>query len=298
MTFLPKRDLLLALAVVLIWGAHFIVIKAGVSQIAPMVALTLRFGLTALVFLPFAPRPDKRTFKKIAEIGILMGVCHQGLLFMGLQRLDPSSVAVLIQSQIIFAVLLGYWLLGEKFYWRTTLGLLVSGAGLLVMLGVPDVHSSPAGLVMILASALVLAFSYVRMRQLSRVHPITFIAYLNLVSAPLAAIASIPLGGVQAWAHLPDINWAVMGGVLAYQVFIVSFSHVWWQQLLSRNEVAKITSFNLLSPPIAIAISVAFLGTKLTLPLVAGAGLIAAGLAVVIIRRAQLGRKAPVTLVE
>lgn len=298
MTFLPKRDLILALAVVAIWGAHFAVIKFGVSVVSPMVLLALRFGITGLVFLPFAKMPDWRTFRKMAEIGILMGVMHQALLFTGIKLLDSASVSVLMQSQTVFAVLLGWFLLGEKFAWRTTLGLVISGFGLVAMLGVPDVQSSPQGFWIIILSAVVLGFSYVRMRQLSSVHPATFACVINLVSAPLAFAVSLGLGEGPEWLDLNNADLTTLGLVLAYQVCIVSFSHIWWQQLLSRNEVAKVTCFNLLTPPIAIAIAVAFMGTKLTPMLMAGAALTLVGVGVVVLRRVQKHRNDPVALVE
>jgi O-acetylserine/cysteine efflux transporter len=298
MTFLSRRDLILAMAVVAIWGAHFAVIKIGVAIVSPMILLSLRFAITGLVFLPFAKMPDMRTFKKMAEIGILMGVMHQALLFTGIKLLDSASVSVLMQSQTVFAVLLGWMLLGEKFAWRTTLGLLISGLGLVVMLGVPDVQSSPKGFWIIILSALVLGYSYIRMRQLSVVHPATFACVINLVSAPLAFAVSLIMGEGTEWTNLPDIDWTGLGLVLAYQAGIVSFSHIWWQQLLSRNEVAKVTCFNLLTPPIAIAIAVAFLGTTLNAALVWGTLLTLIGVGVVVIRRVQKHRNDPVTLVE
>jgi len=297
-TFLPRRDLILALLVIIIWGGHFAVIKAGVMQMHPLVALTLRFGLTGLLFLPFAKMPDRKTFRRIIEIGILMGVLHQGLLFWGIQLIDPASVAVLMQSQTVFAVVLGWLLLGEKFAWRTTLGLGLSAIGLIVMLGVPDVAASPKGFGILMASSMVLSYSYIRMRKMGKVHPASFIAILNLTSFPIAGLFSLAFGGVAAWRHLPDVDWAIMGAVLAYQVLVVSLSHTWWQQLLSRNEVAKVTCFTLLTPPIAIAVAMIFTGTQLTLPLVVGTLLITAGLGVVVIRRVQKKRNEPVTLVE
>lgn len=298
MFFLPRRDLGLAFLVILIWGAHFAVIKMGVTQTHPLIALTLRFGLTGLLFLPFAKMPDRKTFKRMVEIGILMGVLHQGLLFWGIQLIDPASVSVLMQSQTVFAVILGWLLLGEKFAWRTTLGLVLSGLGLMVMLGVPDVASSPQGFGILMLSSIILSYSYIRMRKMGKVHPATFVTVLNFASFPIAGLLSIPFAGMDAWAHLPDVNWTILGCVLAYQVCIVSLSHMWWQQLLARNEVAKVTCFTLLTPPIAIMISVIFFGTQLTLPLVAGTLLISAGLGVVVIRRVQKHRNDPIVVVE
>lgn len=298
MFLLPRRDLLLAFIVVLIWGAHFAVIKAGVSQMHPLAALTLRFGLTGLLFAPFFKMPNRKTFRRMVEIGILMGVLHQGLLFWGIQLIDPASVSVLMQSQTIFAVLLGWLLLGERFAWRTTIGIILSGLGLIVMLGVPDVASSPKGFLILMISAVILSYSYIRMRKMGKVHPGTFVTVLNFASFPIAGILSFVFGGTEVWAHLPDVNWWIMGAVLAYQVFVVSLSHMWWQQLLARNEVAKVTCFTLLTPPIAILVSVIFMGTQLTLPLVLGTVLITAGLGVVVIRRVQKHRNEPVVVVE
>ncbi len=298
MASLHRRDTLLALIVMLIWGAHFAVIKMGVMQIGPYASLALRFGLTALIFLPFARWPGWLIFRRIAIVGVLMGVLHQGLLFASLQSLDSASVAVLLQSQTLFAVIMGWIFLREKFGWRTMLGLGFGAAGVMVMLGVPDVASSPKGFVMALLSAFVLAYSYIRMRQLSYVQAPTFIATINGVSFPFALLAAIVLGGQGAIDMMRAANWWVVGGVLAYQIILVSMSHSLWQKLLSRNEVARVTCFTLLMPPIAIAIAVAFLGTPATPQLLVGAGLILAGLGIVVIRRVQKHRNDPVAIVE
>ncbi|USO07510.1 MAG: DMT family transporter [Rhodospirillales bacterium] len=299
MSSLDRRDTLLALAVILIWGAHFAVIKAGVTQLGPFVSLTLRFGLTALAFAPFARWPGWPVFRRMAIVGVLMGVIHQGLLFAALGRLDSASVAVLMQSQTIFAVLMGWMILRERFGWRTALGLGVGALGLVVMLGVPDVAASLGGFALAMASSLVLSYAYIRMRQLSHVHGPTLIAVLNGVSFPFALLASFTLAaGDRGWAHAPAADWRIVGFVLAYQVGLVSFSHSLWQKLLARNEVARVTCYTLLMPPIAIAVGVIFMGTPLTRQLFEGAGLILAGLGIVVLRRVQKHRNAPLAAVE
>ena len=298
MTALSRRDTLLVLFVILIWGGHFAVIKAGVSEVGALTSLALRFGVTTLLFLPFFKWPGWPTFKKIAEIGILMGAIHQGMMFSGVKFMDSSSVAVLVQSQTIFSVILGRFLLGETFYWRTTLGLFIGAMGVVVMLGVPDVGNHPVAFALIVGSALVLALSYIRMRQLPPVNPMTFIAVINLVSLPFAIVGSLAVDGIGAWTRLPDINWHTMGIVLAYQDVLIAFTHILWQRLLSRNEVARVTCYTLLTPVVAISISVLFLGKTLTMPLVLGAGLIIAGLGIVVLRRVQLKRERPITTIE
>ncbi|NBX66221.1 MAG: EamA family transporter [Proteobacteria bacterium] len=298
MTALSRRDTLLVLLVILIWGGHFAVIKAGVGEVGALISLTLRFAVTFLLFLPFFKWPGWETFKKIAEIGFLMGVIHQGMMFTGMQNLDSSSVAVLVQSQTIFSVILGRIMLGETFAWRTTLGLMIGAIGVVVMLGVPDVGSNPISFFLVVGSASVLALSYIRMRQLPKVNPMTFIAIINGVSLPLAALASFMTDGMSGWSKVPDANWLTLSGVLAYQAVLIAITHILWQRLLSRNEVARVTCYTLLTPVVAIAISVLFLGKVLTWPLLLGAGLIMGGLGIVVIRRVQMKRDRPVNIID
>ncbi len=297
MMTLPRRDKFLALLVVVIWGVHFFAIKAAVAQMDPLVALAIRFGIVGLLFLPFATRCDRKTFWKVAEIAVLMGAIHQSLLFCGLKYLAPATVSVLLQSQIVFSVLMGWWFLGEKFKWRTTLGIIISLIGIVVMLGVPDIAASIKGFAMIMISAIALSASSIRMRQLTPVTPATFVAILNLVSFVLVGISSLVFSGEGAWEHLGRADWKVMGIVLAYQAFVVSISHFWWQQLMSRNEVAKVTCFSLLTPLVGIGIALA-MGASISLSLVIGTVLILMGLAVIMVRRVQKNREGPVVMVE
>lgn len=140
---MPLRDIVLALLVILIWGGNIIAIKIGVTELAPPVMLTLRFALTALVFLPFIKWPGRKTFWLLAEISIYMSVLHQGLLFIVLRMLDASTMAILLQSQILFATLLGWIILKESIGWRTAIGLGLGFMGLLLTLGGPDLNQHP-----------------------------------------------------------------------------------------------------------------------------------------------------------
>ncbi len=48
---MPVSHLLLALAVVAVWGTNFVVIKFGLTELPPLLLATLRF---ALAFAPAA----------------------------------------------------------------------------------------------------------------------------------------------------------------------------------------------------------------------------------------------------
>ncbi|MCM2344563.1 MAG: EamA family transporter [Alphaproteobacteria bacterium] len=286
------RDISLTLLCILIWGGNFIAIKLGVGELPPLVMITLRFLTTSLVFLPFIKWPGKERFWKIAEVGLWMGAIHQGLLFVALGILDASTVVILLQAQIMFAALLGWLILKETIHWRTGFGLLLGFSGLLVVLGGPD-SQNLGGCLITLLSALAIAISYIRMRQLQDVHAPTFIAIINGASLPLVFLASLIMTP-QGWGLLPQANWAIIISVLAFQALIVSLSHVLWQTLLARNAVAKVTCFILFLPLVTIALSVLLLGETLPASLLWGGALTVVGVGIITLRKIQ--KKLPVEL--
>ncbi len=255
-----------------------------------MVMITLRFLTTALLFIPFIKWPGKDRFWKIAEVGIWMGAVHQSLLFIALEHLDASTVVVLLQSQIMFAAVLGWLILKETIHWRTGTGLLIGFSGILLVLGGPD-SQNIWGCFLTLLSALAIAVSYIRMRQLKDVHPMTFIAIINGASLPFVFVGSLIMSP-EGWALLPDADWLVLTGVLLYQALIVSLSHALWQTLLSRNSVTKVTCFILLLPIVTIALSILMLGEQMHMSLLWGALLTIIGVGIITVRKIQ--KKIPV----
>lgn len=275
----------------MIWGGNIVAIKIGVTELAPTILLVLRFTLTALVFLPFMKWPGRKQFWQLAEIALFMSVLHQGFLFFAAKFIDASTVAILLQSQIMFATLLGWLMLKETIRWKTATGLGIGFFGLLLTLGGPDLNQNPAGFVLVLLSTLVLAHSYIRLRQLKTVHPATFIALTNGLAVPFVVMASL-FSPYADWLALGEADWTKMSGVLVYQVLIVSVSHIVWQVLLSRNPVAVVTSFVLLMPVVAIILSALILKETLHSSLVWGGGLTLLGVAIIMLRKIQ--KKTPI----
>ena len=72
---------------------------------------------------------------------------HFGLSFWALRLSgDLSSPAIVMQSYIPMTALLAWWVLGERFAWRTGLAIAVSFGGVLVLGFDPVVLANPAAL--------------------------------------------------------------------------------------------------------------------------------------------------------
>lgn len=57
-----------AVAVPLLWGYQFVVIKMGVTEFPPFFFLALRFLATALLLIPFVKKPTREQLRPIATI--------------------------------------------------------------------------------------------------------------------------------------------------------------------------------------------------------------------------------------
>src|SRR4051812_10128422 len=128
---MPRRHVIAAVVVAVVWGVNFVVIHVGLEHFPPLLFAALRFALVA-VAAPFVPRPPVPA-RWLVAIGLFLAVGQFGLLFMGMDRGMPAGLASLVlQLQAAFTVGLAVLLLGE----RPRAGQLAGGALALVGIGV------------------------------------------------------------------------------------------------------------------------------------------------------------------
>src|SRR6478735_8536401 len=110
---MPRRHVLIALAVAVVWGVNFVVIHVGLDHFPPLLFAALRFCLVALA-LPFVPRPGVPV-RYVIAVGVFLSAGQFGLLFLGIDNGMPAGLASLVlQLQAAFTVGLAVLLLGER----------------------------------------------------------------------------------------------------------------------------------------------------------------------------------------
>ena len=83
-------DGLVGLLIAFFWGLNFAVSKAGLEHFPPILMIALRFGLVAVLLLPFVAMPRGR-MKEIALFSVTLGLLHFSLMFSGLARVDAAK---------------------------------------------------------------------------------------------------------------------------------------------------------------------------------------------------------------
>jgi O-acetylserine/cysteine efflux transporter len=264
-TRMSRGDWCCALAVIVIWGLNFVVMKLGLQTLSPMLLGALRFMAASLPFLLFV-RPPKMPWIYVVAYGLAQGLGQFGLLFLGLQwGMTAGMASVVMQTQAFFTVLLAVGLLRERAKPSQWCGLMLALAGLLVIAagrGEGVLQMSLAGFVLTLGAAFMWAVSNLVARKASQValgySPLSFIVWSSLVPIlPFSLLAWVQAGSqglLQQWqaadgrALFAVLYLALLATVLAYSL---------WTRLLQRHTAARVTPYSLLVPVVGLVAAIA-----------------------------------------
>ena len=132
---MKRRDLILALLVVIVWGANFTVIKLGLAGLPPMLLVALRYTFAAVPAIFFVKRPDIG-WKYIIAYGMAVGVGQFSCLFYAMNIGMPAGTSsVILQSQVFFTLIFAAVLLKEPLRIFHALGVIISAIGLFFISG-------------------------------------------------------------------------------------------------------------------------------------------------------------------
>lgn len=259
---LGARDFALVLVVCVVWAGNFLTSAFALREVPPFLFSALRMTLLAALLVAFLKRPPRAQWPRLIAVALLNGALHFGTSLWALRMAgDLSSPAIVMQSYIPMAVLLAWWVLGERFAWRTGSAIALSFAGVLVLGFDPLVLDHPASLLMMLFSAFLIALGTVLMRGLSGIDAISMQGWTAVIGIlPLLAISAvIEPGGIAA---LRDAGPAAWGAVVYSAVFASLIGHSVFFGLVQRHPVAQVAPYLLLTPVFAVALGILIWGDR------------------------------------
>jgi len=273
---MTKRAWLLFIALGVLWGMPYLLIRIAVSAVDPLVVAGSRTLLGALLLLPIAwhRKVLLAGFRKwqwllaytLLEINIpwlLLGHAET--------RLNSSTAGLLLAVVPLFAALIVTRLGHESLEPRRLLGLGIGFAGVALLVGM-DIHFSDLPAV---AATMVVALCYaigpiVVDRKLKDV-PAIGVVTASLIVATLLYAPFAPM----VWPeHIPaSAAWSVVGlGVLCTATaFLVFFA------LIAEAGPARATVITYVNPAVAIVLGAVVLSEPLTLGMVIGFPLVIVG---------------------
>lgn len=278
---LPLSHVLLALAVVAVWGTNFVVIRIGLSHLPPLTFAALRFVFAAFPALLFIRRPAV-PWSHLVAYGLLIGAGQFGLLFIAINGyISPGLASLVVQAQVFFTIGLSMAFTGERVRAFQIAALLLSCVGIGVIAANVDATTTPLGLGLILLAAACWAAGNMVAKAGGRVNMVAYVVWSSLFSVPPLIVLSLLFEGWPAIATgLRDAGPTTWAAVLWQSVGNSLFGYAAWAWLLSRNPAASITPMALLVPVFGMGASWLWLGEPMPGWKLLAAGLVLGGLAI------------------
>ena len=276
---LTPAHALLTLAVMLVWGTNFVVIKIALGHLPPLFFATLRFFFVAFPLVFVLKRPNL-PWARLAAYGVLIGGGQFGFLFVAMKsQISPGLASLVVQVQAFFTIGLSMWFTGEKvrpFQWAA-LALAVLGLG--VILEHTGGDATPLGLLLVVLAALSWAGGNTVQRADRPANMLAYVVWSALFAVPPLFILSLVFEGWPAIVHGFENADALTWAAVIYQsVGNTMFGYGSWGYLLSRYPAATVSPTALLVPVFGMGASTWFLGESLPAWKIVAAVLVMSGL--------------------
>ncbi len=281
---MPFNHLLLALAVVFVWGTNFVVIRWGLDGgMPPFLFATLRFALSALPWMLFMPRPAV-AWSKLAAFGVLLGVGQFGLLYLAIRgHISPGLASLVIQLQVFFTIGLSLVLLKERVRGFQVVGLLMALGGLALIALNLGAQVTWLGLGLVLAAAFFWACANLVAKSAGRVNMLHFVVWSSAFAVPPLLALSLLFEGSAAIGHALQAASAATWATVLWQALGNSlFGYGAWNWLLSRHPAATVTPMALLVPLFGMGASALLLGEAMPGWKLGACALVLGGLTVIV----------------
>lgn len=284
-------------AMVLIWGVNFAVVKAAFEVVEPLTFNALRHVLASLFLIPVLlawpgrTMPRREDVGRVVVLGFLGSFVYQFAFVWGLERTRAGNAALMLALVPVFLLLVG----GRNVERgrATLLGVLLSVAGVALVSGGAirmDGSTTLLGDLLVLGAAAVWAVYTVGAQPLiERYGPVRTTAWTLWVGSLGLVIAGIPSMLRQEWSGVGAAAW---GGIVYSGVLSIGLAYLLWYQGVQVLGGARTATFANLPPVVALAAGWLWLGEMLTVPAIAGAAMVLGG--VLLVRSASAGLTRPV----
>jgi O-acetylserine/cysteine efflux transporter len=279
---LPASHLLLALAIVAVWGTNFVVIKLSLNSFPPFLFAALRYTFAFLPLALFFPIP-KVSWINLCIYGVAVGVGQFGILYFAIDgRISPGLASLVIQTQVFFTIGFAMFFAKERLRTYQVIALLVAIIGLVVIALHTDANTTFLGLALVVFAGLSWGVANTVSRRAGSINMLSYVVWASGFAIPPLFVMSYLFEG--GWSHMssslamaPVGAWA---GVLWQSWANTLFGYGAWAWLLSKHPAAVVAPAPLLVPIFGMGAAAYFLAEPLPPWKIEAAGLVIAGLIV------------------
>ena len=271
------NQILLALIVPITWGFGYALTKIGMDQFAPLLLMSLRFGIAGLILVWFT-KPPWGFMRELFIIAFIGSTIQYGFTYYGLKGIDVSTASILVQLEGPILALLSTLILKERLGWPRALGMGLAFTGVVVIAGEPRLSDSLDSVALVITGAVFWAIAQIMISRLKSLSGITILAWVAIIATPQMLLISLVIEDGQ-WESIKSANlidWSIVF-YLSFIMTVIGYSV--WYHLLRICDVSKISPFLMLLPVTSIIAGMVLLEEQFTLAMGIGGVLVMTGVA-------------------
>ena len=284
------------LALYIIWGFNWVVMKEATLFFPPVLFSCYRFVIGAVVLIGITlwcrlPLPPKRYWPWIIVTGLLQIAVNNAAVQIGVTSLGAGLVAVVNYSMPVWMSILAYFMLHETLTKRKILGIVLSMVGMYVLMNV-DIIGDMTGLLLTIGGAIAWAVAAVIVKYQDKVmhrqqqkETCTMIQYTTW---------QIAVGALFLWVYAMlfeqgQVTWSPMAvSCLAYNGVLASaLAFFLWNYILTKMEASKAGVASLGVPVVGVICNVIFMHEAVHWNTAVGMILILAGIFLIVAQRVR-----------
>jgi drug/metabolite transporter (DMT)-like permease len=196
-------------AAAVLWGSTFVLVKDALGDISPVLYLTIRFAIAAVLMLGLARRwPSRRMVVGGVATGLFVGV---GMILqtVGLKYTTASNVGFLTSLYIPLVPFVAALVYQTRTGWREALAIVLATAGIGLMSIDPATLSMNFGDVLTVGAALMFAFQIVFVKRFSTEGEAIWMAWFQIAMTAVVSAAALPFEE-RMLVVTPRLVWALV----------------------------------------------------------------------------------------
>ena len=232
-----------------IWSASFIFTRIGLESFPPITLVTMRMVLAAIILgiVGGVTKQIQRLERKDAKFLLIAAFAEPFCYFIceayGLTLVSPTVASVILSTIPLFAPLFAFAILRERVTWSNMLGIIISLAGVLMLVvEKEEIVVKPLGLlVLMLAVVAALIYSSMLKKVPEKYNATTIVFYVYLFSL----LFFIPAFFIKDFEtiHQIDFQWRSFYAVLTLAIFASVLSFVLFCYSVRKLGVTRANAF-------------------------------------------------------
>lgn len=257
---------------VIVWGLSFIATKNVLNEVPPVVIVFIRqlLGISFLIIIAVKQNLSFAITWQDHKWVLLLGLIacfHLWIQVTGLQWTTASHTGWIIGITPVFMTILAMIFFKEKIARHRTAGIIISFAGLLLLVSKGDFYSldfiKNEGDLLIIGSSVTWAiYSMVSKRATLNYSPLMTTLYLFAVIAIVLSPFAISQNNFSAVLHLSASGWI---SILFLGIFCSGMAYVFWAQSLAEMPASRVGAFLYIEPFVTFFGAWILLDEKITL---------------------------------